>query len=78
MKDSMSIAVEGSSELTLSLPQNDRWRMMNYAETYLASCYAIWVASNDDKDERAIEMRDMIMNLTRIMMDECDDTGTVH
>lgn len=78
MKDTMTVAVEGSSELTLNLPHNDKWRMMNYAETYLASCYAIWVASNEDKDERAIAVRDTIMSLTRSMMDEVDECGTIH
>ncbi len=72
---SMTVAVEGSSELSLRLPHNDEWRQMNYAESYLASCYAIWVAAQDDHDERAIALKNDIMGLTHHMLNEVE---TIH
>lgn len=77
--EKMQVAVEGSSDLSIFLPHNKHSRMMNYAETYLMSCYAIWIAASDDNDERAIALRNQIMTLTLQMMEETDeDYGSIH
>ena len=71
----MTVTVEGSTELSLSLPPKEEFRQMTYAEAYLASCYAIWIAANDEEDERAIELKGHILGLTLQMLDEGE---TIH
>jgi len=69
------MTVEGSSDLILKLPHRDEYKPMTLAETFLASCYAIWIAANEDEDPRAIALKNDIMGLTLYMMKECD---TIH
>lgn len=71
------MSVEGSSSIILKLPKNNVMRAMTLAETYLASCYAIWVAANEDHDPRALELKSEIMRLTLEMLNETD-SQTIH
>lgn len=48
---------------------------MTPAESYVASCYAIWVAATADEDPRAQSLKHEILNLTLSMLNE---TETIH
>lgn len=67
-KKPVSIHVEGEG-LVFTIPSGADDKAMNFSESYLAACFAIWVAA-EGQDDRAKTCRAMITALAATIVNE--------